>query len=110
MPTVRRKTMLAEPNRADGVRHRAAYTLNHGVWWATCRVCGWAVTDPQRRQAATFFRGHIRESRLIDRPDPDDSTPADPVSEPTEGQTPPNLGGEIVLDDVGLLGAGPNPG
>jgi hypothetical protein len=51
------------------VSHRATYILEFGTWRATCRVCGYSVTSPQRRQAAAQFRGHIRDFRVIDLTD-----------------------------------------
>ena len=39
--------------------HRASYTLEMGVWYATCRECGYKVSDPARRRAAAVYRGHI---------------------------------------------------
>ena len=50
--------------------HRASYLLEFGTWKATCRTCGWTVRDAQRRQAASRFRMHIRDARLIDLSDP----------------------------------------
>jgi hypothetical protein len=44
-------------------RHRAVYTLEMGVWRATCRICGHSETDPSRRRAASVFRNHIRDVR-----------------------------------------------
>jgi hypothetical protein len=41
--------------------HRANYTFELGVWHATCRVCGYSVTDPTRRRAAAYYRHHIRK-------------------------------------------------
>lgn len=46
--------------------HRATYILEFGTWKATCRTCGWTVRDAQRRQAASRFRMHIRDARLLD--------------------------------------------
>jgi hypothetical protein len=43
-------------------RHRASYILEQGVWRATCRACGYKVTDPQRRRATSIFRAHIRDA------------------------------------------------
>jgi hypothetical protein len=45
-----------------GTRHRAIYTLEMGVWRATCRACGHSETDPSRRRAASVFRNHIRNA------------------------------------------------
>jgi hypothetical protein len=42
-------------------RHRADYVLDRGEWQATCRLCGFKVNDPSRRQAASQFRTHIRD-------------------------------------------------
>lgn len=46
--------------------HRADYTLERGIWRATCRVCGHTVTDQVRRRAASAFRVHIRELAEIE--------------------------------------------
>jgi hypothetical protein len=41
------------------LRHvRAAYTLERGTWYATCRDCSWHTSDPNRRRAAAMFRLH----------------------------------------------------
>jgi hypothetical protein len=45
-------------------RHRANYLLQQGVWRATCRVCGHRVDHPVRRQAASLFRNHIRDTSI----------------------------------------------
>jgi hypothetical protein len=50
-------------------RHRAAYTLERGVWSATCRVCGFTAKDVNRSSAATWFLTHIRAVRLQARAD-----------------------------------------
>lgn len=47
----------------EGPRHRAAYTLEQGVWLATCRICGFTAKDVSRSSAATWFLTHIREVR-----------------------------------------------
>lgn len=46
--------------------HRANYTLELGVWYATCKVCGFRVSDPVRRRAAAVYREHIKESMALD--------------------------------------------
>lgn len=43
--------------------HRANYVLEQGTWRATCQVCGYYVTDPMRRRAASLFRTHIRGAK-----------------------------------------------
>jgi len=43
-------------------RHRGVYVLDRGEWVATCRLCGFRVADPDRRQVASQFRTHIREA------------------------------------------------
>ena len=74
------------PNRSE---HRANYTLERGVWFATCKLCGFQVSDPVRQRAATIYREHIKEERLavpvvgtfvIDVTDSDVPGPAQPVS------------------------------
>lgn len=48
--------------RAPGLtRHRATYTLELGLWYATCRLCGHRVEDQDRRRAAAQFRRHIQD-------------------------------------------------
>lgn len=59
-----------EQQRKTAASHRASYILEFGTWKATCKTCGWTVRDPQRRQAASRFRLHIRDARLIDLTDP----------------------------------------
>ena len=49
--------------------HRATYTLERGVWSATCRTCGFTVKDINRSRAATWFLTHIRAVRLQRRAD-----------------------------------------
>ncbi len=46
-----------------GPRHRASYTLEQGVWLATCRICGFTAKDASRSSAATWFLTHIRDVR-----------------------------------------------
>lgn len=52
--------------------HRADYVRERGIWQATCRACGFRVSDMLRSRAATQFRVHIRAmdaevaERLID--------------------------------------------
>jgi hypothetical protein len=53
----------------EGPRHRAAYTLEQGVWLATCRICGFTAKDVSRSSAATWFLTHIREVRRQHRAD-----------------------------------------
>ncbi len=53
----------------EGPRHRAAYTLEQGVWLATCRICGFTAKDVSRSSAATWFLTHIREVRRQVRAD-----------------------------------------
>jgi hypothetical protein len=43
-------------------RHRGDYVLDRGEWVATCRLCGFKVSDVDRRQVASQFRTHIRDS------------------------------------------------
>jgi hypothetical protein len=52
-----------------GTAHRANYTLEIGIWHATCRTCGYTVADPLRRRAAAIFRYHIRDIREADEAD-----------------------------------------
>ncbi len=51
------------PPENQDVAHRATYRLEVGVWKGTCKVCGWEVRHPVRRQAATIFRHHITAAR-----------------------------------------------
>ena len=51
---------IAETPR-ELTRHRATYTLELGVWYATCRSCGHRVDDLDRRRAAAQFRQHIQQ-------------------------------------------------
>jgi hypothetical protein len=62
----------AEPLRGRGLilgtsgekrsAHRASYTLELGIWHATCSECGYSVSDPARQRAAAIYRGHIKET------------------------------------------------
>lgn len=45
--------------------HRAIYTLEMGMWHATCRECGHRVADPNRRRLAMIFREHIKETNRV---------------------------------------------
>jgi hypothetical protein len=45
-------------------RHRGEYVLDRGEWVATCRLCGFKVSDVDRRQVASQFRTHIRDAIL----------------------------------------------
>ena len=51
---------------AAGVTHRALYTLEKGAWYATCKTCGFRISDSVRGRTATAFRNHIRSPALID--------------------------------------------
>jgi hypothetical protein len=48
------------------VPHHASYLLQRGVWKATCRVCNFEVSDPDRRRASSMFRMHIRDVKTLD--------------------------------------------
>jgi hypothetical protein len=37
---------------------RATYSFELGTWKATCRACGWQISDANRRRAAARFRLH----------------------------------------------------
>jgi hypothetical protein len=47
---------------------RATYTFELGTWIATCRACGWRLSDPSRRRAAARFRLHHKD--LVTPPAP----------------------------------------
>jgi hypothetical protein len=53
---------MAHGDSSTADRHRAMYILERGQWRATCRACGYTLTDPRRRQAASLFRNHIRDA------------------------------------------------
>ena len=57
------KTSSEAAPASQDVAHRAGYRLEVGVWKATCKICGWEVRHPVRRQAATIFRRHILAAR-----------------------------------------------
>lgn len=59
-------SLTIKGERMQGV-HRADYMLERGVWRATCRVCGYSITDPVRRRAMSAYRSHIRESSGFER-------------------------------------------
>ena len=42
--------------------HRAKYTFERGIWHATCRSCGYRVSDPVRRRAASEYREHLKKA------------------------------------------------
>jgi hypothetical protein len=44
---------------------RASYTLERGVWTATCRICGYTTRDVSRGRAAGAFLVHIRAGRQL---------------------------------------------
>lgn len=72
------------------VTHRASYRLELGEWKATCRVCGWEVRHPVRRQAATVFRRHIVAARNGHLPN-EDIDLRDVVIKPTVSLVVPPL-------------------
>jgi hypothetical protein len=45
--------------------HRATYTLELGVWYASCKICGHRVGDANRRRAAGTYREHIKETNGV---------------------------------------------
>ena len=47
-------------NRSE---HRADYTLERGIWHATCKACGYRVSDVTRQRAAGAYREHIKGER-----------------------------------------------
>ena len=63
--------------------HRGTYILERGTWRAVCRVCGWNVTDGNRRRAAAIFRQHLQDQLELER-----------------AQTVTGLGGESVAIDL----------
>ena len=54
-----------KPSPTSSAIHRATYTLELGVWFATCKVCGHRVGDANRRRAAGTYREHIKETNGI---------------------------------------------
>ena len=40
---------------------RATYSFELGTWKATCRACGWQVSDPNRRRAVSRYRLHHKD-------------------------------------------------
>lgn len=48
--------------------HRANYTLERGMWRATCRKCGFTLTDVSRQRAMSLYRAHIRETSNAGEP------------------------------------------
>ena len=76
----------AKVAKADtsAVIHRATYTLVRGVWHATCRVCGYQISDGNRQRAATCYREHIRATTGDHGPDVIDLRSADPSFEAGE--------------------------
>lgn len=52
-------TELASAADGDPSNHlRATYSFELGTWKATCRACGWQISDANRRRAAARFRLH----------------------------------------------------
>jgi hypothetical protein len=45
-------------------QHLGDYVLDRGEWVATCRLCGFKVSDSDRRRVASQFRTHIRDAAL----------------------------------------------
>jgi hypothetical protein len=56
---------MTQGDSSTDERHRAMYILERGQWRATCRVCGYTLTDTRRRQAASLFRNHIRDAAAL---------------------------------------------
>ena len=54
-----------KPSPTSSAVHRATYTLELGVWFATCKVCGHRVSDSNRRRAAGIYREHIKETNGV---------------------------------------------
>jgi hypothetical protein len=77
--------MPDELSQEPPARHLATYILELGTWRATCRVCGWTVSDHQRRQAAALFRMHIRASRETGAALPEEPRPASLPDRATNG-------------------------
>ena len=48
---------------SNRTEHRADYTLERGVWHATCKACGFRVSDVTRQRAAGAYREHIKVAR-----------------------------------------------
>jgi hypothetical protein len=61
-------------------RARANYLLERGTWRATCQICGWAATDPNKRRAVSVFRGHIVEGCPVATIDLTDSLLSRPIA------------------------------
>ena len=109
----------------EGPRHRAAYTLEQGVWLATCRICGFTAKDISRSSAATWFLTHIREVRrqhkcrrrraqsvggweaeAIDVRDPAGTNGTTATGSPAETGLPPEAN-DCTGDGPGAPGCGP---
>ncbi len=55
-------TEVAVMADGDSSSHlRATYSFELGTWKATCRACGWQVSDPNRRRAVSRFRMHHKD-------------------------------------------------
>ena len=64
--------------------HRATYIRERGIWYATCRNCGWQTSDVQRRRAMSSFRVHIQDQRGVTETEilviaPDAGSPASSI-------------------------------
>lgn len=73
-------------------RHHASYMLVDGMWIATCRDCGFQVSEARRQRAAGSFRHHIRDAiaglvNLRDGPERDSLEPPPRVEDGGESQT-----------------------
>jgi hypothetical protein len=64
-------TEFVGPANGDPSSHlRATYTFELGTWIATCRACGWRLSDANRRRAAARFRLHHKEVASGPAPEP----------------------------------------
>jgi hypothetical protein len=61
---------VAAANGDPSSHLRASYTFELGTWIATCRACGWRLSDPNRRRAAARFRLHHKDLASGPAPDP----------------------------------------
>ena len=87
----------------ERVVHRGNYIFAERYWTATCRICGWFVSDPSRRRARALFREHIlatTPSRDYTRPLPHPHPRSEPDGPIDLRLGPGSEGNEAVSDTL----------
>jgi hypothetical protein len=82
-------TEFARAADGDPSNHlRATYSFELGTWKATCRACGWQISDANRRRAAARFRLHHKNLA---------GPPAEPLGVP--GELPEDGPAVVLVQD-----------